>query len=206
MAEIKTLTFSEDNNGWTSFWDYEPSFSFSLRGRYFTTYRGSLYEHYSSGLGSNSGYYYGTHYPAEVTLVLNDNVGLSKSFKTIGYEGSNGWEVSQVSSDEYAPTSNQYTPVSIQDTAQVVKSYSEGLYFDTGVEYRAGFDRKENKYYANLINNSVTLREGQVLDGEDVSGVKGLFISVTFRTDSSTRLGGQKQLFSVFSEYSPSFY
>lgn len=204
MATVTTLTFSEETKGWTSFWDYEPLFAFSLSGRYFTINTYKLYEHYLPEATYSN--FYGTQYDSEVTLILNDNSGLSKTFKTIGYEGSNGWEMSSFLSDEYAPTSNQYTPASIQDTGQAVQSYSEGLYLEGGVEYRAGFDRKENKYYANLINDSVTLREGQVLEGSSVSGIKGLFATVTFKTDSSTRLGGQKQLFSVFSEYSPSFY
>lgn len=204
MAIIKTLTFSDDNNGWTSLWDYEPSFAFSVRGNYYTIKDASVYEHYSS-VTNNAGYYYGTYYPAEVTLILNDAVSTQKTFKTIGYEGSNGWEVTSVLSNEYSPTSNGYNPISVQDSAQAIKSYSDGLYLDTGVEYRSGFDLKEGKYFANLINNSVTLREGQVLEGEDISGVKGLFVSVTFKTDSNTRVGGAKQLFSVFSEYNRSF-
>lgn len=66
--------------------------------------------------------------------------------------------------------------------------------------YWAGFNRKENKYTANLINNSET-GEGEVLFGADMSGIKGYLATVTISTDGVTEPGGEKELFSVGSRY-----
>lgn len=199
MAVIKTLTFNDDANGWTSQWDYEPSFIFSVKGRYFTTKDGTLYEHYASS--ASHGYFYGTYYPSEVTLVLNDAPSISKTFKTINYEGSNGWEATLIQSDELFPTNDGYSNGEIKDVAKPILSMQDGEYIERGVKRFAGFRRKENKYYADLVNNSVISKKGQIREVGKRSGVKGFFLTVTMATDESTRVGGQKQLFAVSSEY-----
>jgi hypothetical protein len=66
--------------------------------------------------------------------------------------------------------------------------------------HHAGFERKENKYVANLINNS-TASDSEVLWGSSVSGIKGFYTLATFSTDSTTDPGGEKQLFSVGSNF-----
>jgi len=68
---------------------------------------------------------------------------------------------------------------------------------------RAGFDRKENKYVANIINNS-TVAEGEVRSGNVVSGIKGYYIDVQFSTDLTTDPGGFKELYSIGLNYSVS--
>ena len=134
-----------------------------------------------------------------------------KNFNTIAYEGNNGWEVDSYVSDfegfdqvQNAGAFNQY-----QDTTSTVKSYVEGQYDSAGNVYpaaltepifRAGFDRKENHYVANLINASVA-RPGEVIFGSNVSGVKGYLMTVKMSIDASTDVGGAKQLFSVSSNY-----
>ena len=64
----------------------------------------------------------------------------------------------------------------------------------------AGFNRKENKYYANLVNAS-SPTQAEVLWGTSISGIKGYFATVTMSTDSFTNPGGPKNLFSVASNF-----
>jgi hypothetical protein len=77
-----------------------------------------------------------------------------------------------------------------------VESYYEGVYSSNGIQYRSGFDRKENKYYANLVNTS-TAKPGEIVFGESISGIKGRFATVKFSTDLTTDPGGSKELWSV---------
>ena len=44
----------------------------------------------------------------------------------------------------------------LNDTAKSVLSFDDGAYTDPtyGVTLHAGFDKKEGKYYANLVNSS----------------------------------------------------
>jgi hypothetical protein len=69
----------------------------------------------------------------------------------------------------------------------------------------AGFDRKENKYMANLVNNSQAAA-GEVIWGVSMTGIKGYFASVTMSTDSVTDPEGVKELFAVSSQYVESSY
>ena len=66
--------------------------------------------------------------------------------------------------------------------------------------HQAGFNLKENKYVANLVNDSVP-SEREVNFGNEISGVKGFYANVTISTDLTTDPGGEKQLFSVGSTY-----
>ena len=86
------------------------------------------------------------------------------------------------------------------DEANLVKSYEEGLYTENGIPYRSGFYLKENKYFANLINNSKAT-PGEVVFGSSMTGIKGYFATVQLSTDSTTRPGGTKELFAVSTEF-----
>ncbi len=61
------------------------------------------------------------------------------------------------------------------------------------------------KYYANLVNNSAPANE-EILYGQQMTGIKGRFATVTMSTDSVTNPGGLKELWSVGSVFSISSY
>lgn len=67
-------------------------------------------------------------------------------------------------------------------------------------KYYSGFNRKENKYVANIVNNSGS-RQDEVIFGNSISGIKGFYTNVTMSTDGLTDFGGEKQLFSVTTTY-----
>lgn len=103
--------------------------------------------------------------------------------------------------DTTVPITNPTTPA--------VYSFTEGKYDSAGNVYPnanqtpfyyAGFNRKENKYTANLVNTS-GIAPGEILFGPDMSGIKGFFATVKISTDSVTNVGAEKELFCVGSEY-----
>jgi hypothetical protein len=296
----KTLTFDERNAGWTSFFTYKPDDMFSSKGNFYsfkasgtTSY---LYKHYSNQDRNN---FYGTKTPSSIQFVFNPAPNNIKTFKTINYEGSNGWEVTNLISDSTgedatvtppggwlsnydtilggAPivpasllssittntvdgTNAVYTaavwttsgsgaglvidvtvagqtvtvvtvttagdgfkagdtitlPIStIGGTVDVIitltaadvneylriYSYDEGAYTENNIQYRAGFDRKQNKYWAVIPNNTITPMAGEVIWGNQTMGIKGYFATVTMKTDTDTNNGGLKSLFAVSSEF-----
>jgi hypothetical protein len=71
--------------------------------------------------------------------------------------------------------------------------------------YRSGFDRKENKYVANLINDSAP-RPEEIIFGNQMSGIKGLFATATLTVDDTTNPTGKKELYAVSSNYVESSY
>ncbi len=287
-GNYNTLGFEESTNGWISFYDYKPSSGFSSQGKFFTTNGTSVWKHYSTDVDRGS--FYGASNKSSVKLVLNPDPTRVKTFKTIDYEGTNGWEVISLVSDDTGTdlvngvwvnnseqgTSNAdpatftltnpgtgfyvtgnnvgtssdgfgvgmkvnivasggITQISIVDPGfgyqpgdvqQVIPngsgsvgvvstfvlntytnvysriySYNEGIYFENNVPYRAGFDRKQNRYVAAIRNNSTTPLAGQVLSGPSNTGIKAYYTTVTMQTDTTTDPGGLKELFAVSSTY-----
>jgi len=88
----------------------------------------------------------------------------------------------------------------LEDTTPRIFSYYEGSYTEDNVQYYAGFNRKENKYVANLINNS-PVAPGEVVFGVDMTGIKGYVATVKMSTDLTTNPGGTKELFAASSEF-----
>ena len=196
-----TLTFDESVRGWTTFYTYRPGFVFSLKNNFYSTKDSSLYLHYDNPSRTNTNNFYGVQYGSSITFIFNANPSIYKNFKTVNYEGSSGWQVDSFSSDIVGDISSNQSMQDIdRDTSAVIKSYDEGLYSDKGILLRAGFYRKDNKYLANLINNSVE-KSSEVIFGSSMTGIKGHFATVKMSIDSSTNFGGTKELFAVSTEF-----
>jgi hypothetical protein len=226
-----TLTFDEKVLGWTSFFTYNPDQLFSLENNFYSLKNGSLYRHYATTTVLNvavpRGTFYGVTTKSSVSFIFNPNVSTSKIFQTVNYEGSNGWQVDSFNSDQTGKdfstnstwvftedvTTTEPNPVPSSQSPSVW-SYVQGAYDSLGLTglsaitppiHRAGFDRKENKYFANLVNSSVA-NQGEVLWGNSISGIKGYFATVTLSTDNVTDPGGLKELFAVSSNFKESSY
>ena len=216
--EYKTLAWDERSAGWTSFFTYLPDQIFSSIGKFYSCKENKLYQHYDSSALRNE--FYGSTSPSVIQFVFNPQPNFIKTFKTINYEGSNGWEVTNIVSDqtgetEFPTLSGLYYNYDDEATGDVreldgansgiaydkIWSYDEGLYTENNIEYRAGFDRKQNKYYAVIPNNTVDPMPGEVIWGNQTMGIKGYYTTVTMSTDQTTNLGGAKALFAASSEY-----
>jgi hypothetical protein len=207
-STYNTISFDESINGWVSFATYKPTLMNSLKNNFYSFTNSDLYEHYDETTENNRGIYYGIYGPSNVTFVFNQAPSLVKVFKTAEYEGSNGWEITSFVSSFTEPnlniSNNSYS--NDQDTTAFIKSYDEGLYTDsvTGQPQRAGFNRKENKYMANLVSNT-PVQPGEIRFGSDVTGIKGYFATVTIETDDTTQRGGVKELWASSTEYIKSY-
>jgi hypothetical protein len=205
-----TLTFDESVRGWTSFFSYYPDQMFSLKGNFYTTKGDSIYKHYSE-FGSRANFY-GTQGDMSITFIFNEQASITKNFKTISYEGSNGWEISEMFSDiEGEDNGNLYA-----DQIMPIQSYDGGTYIDyEGLPQRAGFLRKENRYVANIKSNNI-IRPGQVIieensisaNNQNVAGVKGYFTSVKVQADINAlpTTVPAMELFAVGTEFAVSSY
>ena len=92
--------------------------------------KAKLFRHYSNQVPRGS--FYGINNDSSITFVFNPNPTNSKTFKTIGYEGSNGWQVDSIISDQTGPVILRNfagnTFVDNQDNASLIYSYTEGEY------------------------------------------------------------------------------
>jgi hypothetical protein len=121
-----TLAYDESVRGWVSFFDYEPTHVFSLKNNMYTMYNDQLYIHYSPDV--NRGRFYGADYPTTISFIFNPNVSLVKNFKTINYEGSNGWEVTSFQSGVTGEDELNGFYGNTNDSTAIVYSYVEGEY------------------------------------------------------------------------------
>ena len=352
--EIPTsVSFDEQARGWVSFFSFKPDQVFSLKNKFYTVKDGSIWQHYSNNV--KRGNFYGVNYTSEVSVIFNPSPDRSKTFKTVSYEGANGWMVKSLFSDETGVDSQpNLATISNIDESSKIYSYYEGEYVSavttvtaantitsntvlvnttnaiavgslvtsssivipantvvtsqtqligfvsasvtsntvtltncpfpvpvgtrisaqntpvgatvvsynptTGVlvasevmgvnvgtqisfvdlisvtlnnpapfvinqsitfsvianradyltvfstqyppydKQRAGFCRKENSYVANIVNNSAAAA-GEIIYGDSMMGIKGFYAVTTFSTDTTTDVGGEKQLFMVSSEF-----
>ena len=230
-STFSTLAYGQSiggGAGWSTFYSFKPDQMLSLRDKLYTLKNGALWQHYSTS--ALRGNFYGVSTPSSITFVFNPQPNFSKTFRTISYEGSSGWQVSNIITDStgedllnavtYQETQDETVNSSYDSSEPTiiapavlppsVYSYQQGQYDLLGNEYpaaltapilRAGFDRKENKYVANLINNSVASL-GEIVFGSQMSGIKGFYSTVTLSTDNTTNVGGEKELFNVGTVYS----
>jgi len=220
-----TTCFDEQVLGWISFYSYRPAQLDSLKNYFYSLKNGKLWRHYDDAGGTNYGKFYGATTPATtfITFIFNPNPNITKNFKTISYEGSNGWktfggtdlqEVYRTDPDNFIPPFTYGTEYN--DQFNTVLSLDAGVFVDptSGYPNNAGFTLKENRYVADLVskNGSIDLRPGQVLYGEAVgypaatpfgvmTGVKGYVLNVTFIVDDVTNVGGRKELYSTASDF-----
>ena len=93
----KTIGFDETSKGWTSFYTYYPEAGFSLNSSMYTFYQGNLYHHYQNT--NYNVFYRADAKESNITLAMNSDVSTVKTFKTLAYEGSTGWEASEIKTD-----------------------------------------------------------------------------------------------------------
>ena len=201
----KVVVFDNLINGWVSFQSYAPQLMTSSQGEFYTFKNNAVWLHYSGSVYNN---FYGIQYESQVTFTFNPQPTRTKTFKTISYTGSNGWTATVLTNDYTGVDTNPQEPAlgdtTYLDTGQAILSYDDGFYTDpnTGVEYRAGFYRKQNVYYAAIKGNGGTgVLAGQVLTNTQTTGLKAQYLTVTLKEDKNTDPAGAKQLFSVGAEY-----
>ena len=83
----KTISYSEDVNGWVSFKSYYPESGVNVSKKYFTFNEGKIHQHYHQDAIANT-FYNQPLVESQITTVLNAEPGVIKTFKTLVYEGS----------------------------------------------------------------------------------------------------------------------
>ena len=142
-STYNTLSFDEQAKGWVSFFSFEPEQMFSIKNNFYTVKSGEIWEHYANPIehpSAKRGNFYNSNYPSTVTVAFNAAPANSKTFKTISYEGANGWKLTSLISDPTgADTSPAITWSSSNDLTNLTTatsqfpslySYYEGEYID----------------------------------------------------------------------------
>lgn len=102
----KNISFSEKNNGWTSFHSFIPDAMTRLKNRFFSIKNGQLWLHNDKDNPVRNNFY-GVQYNSEVKMIFNSDPDIDKIFKTLVLEGNVSW---------YATYKTNYTEGYIKDT------------------------------------------------------------------------------------------
>ena len=197
----ETLSFDEQIRGWTSRYSYVPSNMFSIQNNFYSTPRsiekqeignsvGDIYEHYSTNV--NRGNFYTTQYVSQIKSIFNANPSLVKTFQTINYEGDANWSMTSFVTNE-----DQANSVAVFNMPLTLADMDAGL-------LKNEFKRKEDKYFADLVNTSA-FTQGEVIFGQSISGVKGFFATVLLEA-TNTATSGNNELFAISTNYKESSY
>ena len=180
---FSTLSFDEGAKGWTSLFDYKPNQIFSLNNNYFTANSGKLYRHYTLAPNTTDrGVFYGITYNSNVTFVFNGAPSMVKNFQTINYEGDTGWKMLSFNTN-----TDKTLPITEAVFATTLEQLQQSLLINR-------FKAKEDKYFADLVNNTAS-QNGEVVFGSSSSGVKGFFAEVKMEINNANN--AKKELFAV---------
>lgn len=87
---IKTLTHSEKNKGWTSFWEYFPDGFLNLNNKFLTIKNGQLWLQ-NDNTNEVKNNFYGEQKKTTIKTVFNDAMAEDKIFKTLVQESNEKW-------------------------------------------------------------------------------------------------------------------
>jgi len=91
-----TISFSESINGWVSKKSFIPEAGESIQNKYFTFKNGHIFEHHAGSVCN----FYGSKVTPYVELILNESPANMKNFRTLNYEGDDGWTCPSVVTDQ----------------------------------------------------------------------------------------------------------
>ena len=189
----KTIGFDETSKGWTSFYTYYPEAGFSLNSSMYTFYQGNLYHHYQNT--NYNVFYEADAKESNITLAMNSDVSTVKTFKTLAYEGSTGWSASEIKTDLDGDDATTYS-----DLAKDIAKFTYDFGYDDNNDFinilPSMFEKKENKYFSVLQNGAPDPLENEIIFGEQISGVKGMYMNAKLKTTENSK----QELFAVSSE------
>lgn len=188
-----TLGYSLRAEAWASRYSFIPESGITLNNRFYTFKNGKAYLHNSDLADRNT--FYGTAYDSNVQVVFNDNPTYVSDYLTLNYEGDSDWEASEIIGDQDGVYSI--------NNVRILDSDESGF---------LGWFLKEGKYHGAIVGTQPVYiidpagtvgADGfwpLIQDGantQDVSGTKGFFAKVRFKTSATTK----KELFAISSEY-----
>jgi|8_EtaG_2_1085327.scaffolds.fasta_scaffold06820_2 hypothetical protein len=146
-----TLGFSEGSKGWVSLYSYKPSFGLSLTNHFYTFSNRYIWRHYDPEAEYNRFYGWTSKDPSYVKIIMNDAPGSIKTFHTLSYEGTEGWEM-ETGRAENVFKQDALNPRQFEQAYKIPKK-GVTIIDETGAAKDIGFKLKESKYYRELIQD-----------------------------------------------------
>ena len=84
-----TLSYSNNAQGWPSFYSFNPDYMIGMNNFFYTFSGGNLYQHNTNELRNN---YYGVQYNSQISSVFNESPLQNKVFKTLDLQSDHAWQ------------------------------------------------------------------------------------------------------------------
>ncbi len=169
-----TIGFEEDVSGWVSFKSFQQESGTTLNNRYYTFNNGNLWEHNNPAEGTRNSFYGAPVAESYIDFILNDSPSQVKTFNTIGYEGSSGWNCDYIQTEfEEIGDVPDISEIFVNATLEVVDSSAPNIRF-TGERTNVVPDGDTTSWVIQVspISNQYVLeREEQVELTIDTPGV-----------------------------------
>jgi hypothetical protein len=186
----KTLTYSEDVNGWTSFKSFIPEQGLSLSKKYFTIKDGYLHRHYMpmkydetltewqdclEHEAENYNYFYlyegQNNYESSITGIFNIEPNVVKNFNTLNYEGTQSY----VKTPLLGENINSYNSEAYANNSDIKGWKCDNISTDLDHGTLNHFVKKEGKWFGYIKGKAYDLSLGGKIDTSKFS-VQGLGI------------------------------
>ena len=208
QGTFKTISFSEQSNGWVSFKSYIPDMSVYLNNKYYTYKFGEIFEHHSTNIMNSFYPNFNTpstvnRYSSTISFLFNESPDVVKSFNTLNYEGTAAEITADIPRGEGVADGVSYSshdgskPPSghgeYYNNTAVTGWFVESI--DTNLQQgeRIEFKDKEGKYFAAIKGKATTLGN---LDAKEFS-VQGIGNAISIENDSSATGAPQEYSLSV---------
>ena len=191
--DFATLCYDERSKGWTSFYTYKVRHGLSVNNEFYSFNSNNLYLQHSENVPRCSFVGNSRNHEAFVDFVFNDKPEIVKTFLTINYEGTTGWNMQSFSTGGNMISGyNTYDDI---NTCYVVPQEGTVVGSET-----IGFIKKEGFYFSELRNKARDFFQ----DGSNfnTTGVKGYYSDVRMQywQPEETESAAKAELFSVSSE------
>ena len=104
---LTTITYSDNADGWTSFWDYYPDWMIGLSNAFYSWKDGNLWKHNSNQV--SRGNFYSTSFASTIKTIFNEDSASTKMFKTLSLDSTSPWTATMLTDlDTGSIQSNEY--------------------------------------------------------------------------------------------------
>ena len=191
ILNYATLCYSERVKGWTSFYTYQNRHSVSMNNDFYTFAGNNLYLQHSPNVPRSR--FLDVINPSFVDFVFNDKPEIVKTFLTINYEGTTGWDMQSFTTGGDAITGyNNYSDI---NECYVIPVEGTQIGNET-----IGFVRKEGFYFSELKNKAKDFFQDN--SHFNTTGVKGYHADVRMQYyhPNETASDPKAELFAVGTE------
>jgi len=104
-TDEKTITYSVNSGGWTSFWSYRPDWMVEMNNVLYSFSNGSMWRHNTNNTRNN---FYGIQYTSRVKTIFNDNPTENKMFSAISLNSNYSWSADIETNIQFADVPYTY--------------------------------------------------------------------------------------------------